>query len=419
MSSLSEQLQKTRALEAAPTQPRWSQTFHVFYLLEALLQERSGNALTRKRACTECARARERCSRDEPCLRCTTKSLQCVYPDDAAQRASPSLSSYSNSLANESPASPGDEPGQLGEEHLQSTTSRTLSLLPKQGASMTSNLVNEESFNEDDGPLHEFLRTLRSNPLPGPSTSSLPFNKNNPYYHEGQTTNPATLETLDSNSATRNGAGSFKLEPRLKAGRQAPFFEQPPPGSSFNRLRIHDAIGLDDTRFGQYPDLCASSTTATTDHPPFDFHSAAIDSSSSSTTSELQPGAAQRRNTGRSSSLGASPFLPIRVDEGVDLEGLSSAANTVASTAAAGAAQGLMPPPDFGALPSLDWLGGGSGAQRPINLKAYELIASHFKELCLEYGGEASPACSNNISESQRTAHHELFVKLYYEHFKQ
>ncbi|PGH17723.1 hypothetical protein AJ80_04731 [Polytolypa hystricis UAMH7299] len=36
----------------------------------------------RKRACMECARARERCSRGEPCLRCSTKSLSCLYPQE-------------------------------------------------------------------------------------------------------------------------------------------------------------------------------------------------------------------------------------------------------------------------------------------------------------------------------------------------
>ncbi|KAI8633680.1 hypothetical protein F5Y19DRAFT_470922 [Xylariaceae sp. FL1651] len=36
----------------------------------------------KKRACSECAKARERCSRDEPCRRCTAKSLLCFYPDD-------------------------------------------------------------------------------------------------------------------------------------------------------------------------------------------------------------------------------------------------------------------------------------------------------------------------------------------------
>lgn len=34
----------------------------------------------RKRACLECARVRERCTKEEPCSRCHTKSLTCVYP---------------------------------------------------------------------------------------------------------------------------------------------------------------------------------------------------------------------------------------------------------------------------------------------------------------------------------------------------
>lgn len=35
----------------------------------------------RKRACLECAKARERCSKGLPCSRCTSKTLQCAYPE--------------------------------------------------------------------------------------------------------------------------------------------------------------------------------------------------------------------------------------------------------------------------------------------------------------------------------------------------
>jgi hypothetical protein len=37
----------------------------------------------RKRACYECARVRERCSRGEPCRRCKTKGLCCLYPEES------------------------------------------------------------------------------------------------------------------------------------------------------------------------------------------------------------------------------------------------------------------------------------------------------------------------------------------------
>ncbi|KAI0149318.1 hypothetical protein BJ166DRAFT_602076 [Pestalotiopsis sp. NC0098] len=35
----------------------------------------------RKRACLECAKARERCTKGLPCSRCTSKTLQCTYPE--------------------------------------------------------------------------------------------------------------------------------------------------------------------------------------------------------------------------------------------------------------------------------------------------------------------------------------------------
>ncbi|KAI3326063.1 hypothetical protein HD806DRAFT_489108 [Xylariaceae sp. AK1471] len=37
----------------------------------------------RKRACRECAQARERCSRGEPCQRCMAKALCCIYPEES------------------------------------------------------------------------------------------------------------------------------------------------------------------------------------------------------------------------------------------------------------------------------------------------------------------------------------------------
>jgi hypothetical protein len=39
------------------------------------------SSVHRKRACLECAKARERCSKGLPCARCSSKSLQCAYPD--------------------------------------------------------------------------------------------------------------------------------------------------------------------------------------------------------------------------------------------------------------------------------------------------------------------------------------------------
>ncbi|ETS75801.1 hypothetical protein PFICI_12745 [Pestalotiopsis fici W106-1] len=40
----------------------------------------------RRRACTECAKARERCSKDEPCRRCLTRGLSCAYPPEPRGR---------------------------------------------------------------------------------------------------------------------------------------------------------------------------------------------------------------------------------------------------------------------------------------------------------------------------------------------
>ncbi|KAI0973872.1 hypothetical protein F4678DRAFT_389324 [Xylaria arbuscula] len=49
--------------------------------IHAPLERRNDNP-QRRRACRECARARERCSRGDPCRRCTIKALCCLYPED-------------------------------------------------------------------------------------------------------------------------------------------------------------------------------------------------------------------------------------------------------------------------------------------------------------------------------------------------
>jgi hypothetical protein len=40
----------------------------------------------RKRACIECARARERCTKGTPCSRCSSKSLECIYPQESSEK---------------------------------------------------------------------------------------------------------------------------------------------------------------------------------------------------------------------------------------------------------------------------------------------------------------------------------------------
>ncbi|KAI1389514.1 uncharacterized protein F4822DRAFT_427863 [Hypoxylon trugodes] len=295
--------------------------------------QRSNNTLTRKRACTECARARERCSRDEPCLRCSTKSLQCLYPDDAGQRV--------HTLDNEASTS---QRGQL-EEHPQMSSQNPL-LLPKQEDYMSSSSFNRQSFHEDDAPFRDFLHTLRA---PTNATSSYIPAGSDPanllYKSATSSFNPDSTLALSGVGGSDTTTTGFEPKPLIETARRASLYDPPSAGSSsssaaYSRASMHDAIGPNGPRYGQplgsYSSLCGPPSSAST--------------------------------------LAAAP-------------------------------QGLLAPTDLGS--------------RPINLKAYELIASNFKELCLEHGDVASPACSNNISESQRTAQHEMLVKLYYEHFKQ
>lgn len=274
---------------------------------------------------------------------------------------------------------------------------------------MSSNSVNREPFNEGDASFREFLYALRSQTtssylpnsshspnLLGPgSTGSLRY-KSSAFNRERQPSSG------DSGAAAAGSIPRSFVEPGLETGRQAPMFEQP-PGASFHRPHDHDMIDLDDPRFGQalgeYSNLCP--TAAGTDPPPpFDFHAETMASAAAAAAAAAAASLDQQRQQQRMAGVLRSSSSAGNSD------GLLSTAEAIAATA--GPSRGLL---------SLS----NSNSQQPINLKAFELIAGSFKEICLDYGNGAAPAgsSSNSISESQRSAQHELLVKLYYEHFKQ
>lgn len=85
----------------------------------AAAQSNDGNAAT-KRACFECAKARERCSKGEPCQRCNLRDLSCSYPKGRSHlgKSESPLSldrvttSYSSTFAQRpSPGTPTPEDG--------------------------------------------------------------------------------------------------------------------------------------------------------------------------------------------------------------------------------------------------------------------------------------------------------------------
>ncbi|KAI0881754.1 uncharacterized protein GGS22DRAFT_191941 [Annulohypoxylon maeteangense] len=303
--------------------------------------QRTNHTVSRKRACTECARARERCSRDEPCLRCSTKSLQCLYPDDAGQK--------SHSFGSDAQGSARIEHGQF-EDHLQLAPQHP-PILPKQEGFMpSSNPMHRLSFNEDDTPLRDFTNTLRS-----PATASTSSYSLDPY--------GSNAFNADASGISLSGIGGESTtfaQPKPLAPNQRVSLFDPPATSPFTLPRIHNALGDYHTSLPSDPSSSAS----------FDFSPSSMNPSSSHSHPQPQ-----------------DPFSTLPTNEN-DIEA---------------APRGLLTLSDFG--------------NRPINLKEYELIAGQFKELRL---GDAAVRCAgnNNISESQRTAQHELFVKLYYERFE-
>lgn len=62
-------------------------------------RERRNDNPQRRRACHECARVRERCSRGEPCRRCAIKALHCLYPDEPPSKVAMPHSTWSSSTS--------------------------------------------------------------------------------------------------------------------------------------------------------------------------------------------------------------------------------------------------------------------------------------------------------------------------------
>ncbi|KAH6855849.1 hypothetical protein B0I37DRAFT_64372 [Chaetomium sp. MPI-CAGE-AT-0009] len=147
---------------------------------------REGATPVRLRACRQCAVCRVRCSRTEPCSRCSARSLTCVYPPDPTTRAplSPAVDPHV-----EHPAAPADphSPIQRPEHDLDNGTQLHGSL-PRPGvavgatdAASTPNGISSSDLHSSH--LHADARTLQSISWHGqPAPLGVP---DQPSYHGG------------------------------------------------------------------------------------------------------------------------------------------------------------------------------------------------------------------------------------------
>ncbi|KAJ8130595.1 hypothetical protein O1611_g3033 [Lasiodiplodia mahajangana] len=65
-------------------------------------RERRNDNPQRRRACHECARVRERCSRGDPCRRCASKALHCLYPDEPSSKIALPNTTWNSSKSEQS-----------------------------------------------------------------------------------------------------------------------------------------------------------------------------------------------------------------------------------------------------------------------------------------------------------------------------
>lgn len=96
----------------------------------AAIEQANNNRPARTRACTECAKSRERCSKNDPCQRCSTRGLHCTYPQPRAStrhrlsnleqdRGLPSsLSSSPHGITSTASGSVGQGTSNLAEQQL-------------------------------------------------------------------------------------------------------------------------------------------------------------------------------------------------------------------------------------------------------------------------------------------------------------
>ncbi|KAI1439251.1 hypothetical protein GGR50DRAFT_10645 [Xylaria sp. CBS 124048] len=160
-------------------------------------REWRGDYPHKRRACRECARVRERCSRGEPCERCAAKSLCCFYPEEPRFRKT--TTPY---ILSPSPKSGIDGTTSESSPELQSPS---------------GNFVSTDSTPLSDQPASLFGTEDSAIPSQWPSISShlshVAMAPYNPHYGEDWLASPRVLDTLSPQEE-----GIYSVSPRHANG---------------------------------------------------------------------------------------------------------------------------------------------------------------------------------------------------------
>ncbi|KAL2127903.1 hypothetical protein VTI74DRAFT_10002 [Chaetomium olivicolor] len=135
--------------------------------------ERVTGVPTRLRACKQCATCRVRCSRTEPCRRCSERNLMCVYPPGSTKRTPPPAAGTCTQVESLTPLSHPQEPAQ-NIEHGGDDHTRLQARLPD-GTTAASTAIEVTADARHDGPAANFDAAVRPDNNPGmPQTVSWP-----------------------------------------------------------------------------------------------------------------------------------------------------------------------------------------------------------------------------------------------------
>ncbi|KAI1812911.1 hypothetical protein GGS20DRAFT_511337 [Poronia punctata] len=355
----------------------------------------------RKRACYECARVRERCSRGESCRRCTAKGLCCLYPEESRFKIS-----MPDTWAAPTSGPEGYESVTVEDTKLSLEPPNTSRDIPMQG-------YRAPQCEPDNAP------------APYRPSSFLPsmFSQWESYPYQPGCEDPSFLQTLNCDPLSTRRDGVQRQSHRKASYDEMSFTTS---DSETDRLgRPYGRAQISPLQPVPYPNEAGLGESGPT-YEPRDHHAMELGqllangghmTPSPIPTSHNNKGNPETHATDRASLVNHHLAMPPRYD--------SAARNPLAQSPPGMGpdAKGLYHP-HLGQPPTVS--ASKTGYPRLVNLKDYEVIATTFKEVLAGRDNRGLASSNNKMgaaaaaaaaAATPRTDQHDLLLRLYFEYF--